>query len=461
MPSIAFHGAARTVTGSRHLLTLGSKNVLIDCGLFQGPRELREKNWDPFPIESAQIDAVILTHAHTDHIGYLPRLVAGGYSGPVYATHGTAGISRISLPDSARLQEEEARFHNKNRTSRHSPALPLYTERDAFETLRRMRPLRYGAWQDLPGRAKFRFLPAGHILGSAFAEIYFESGERILMSGDLGRKNTPIIRDPEVVDFAEYLVLESTYGDRLHGDQNAQDELERILTQAYHDGSCVLVPSFAIGRTQELLYHLSVLQAKGRIPRIPLFVDSPMATSATLLYDHTREDHDVDMKDLAEGGSSPLHPEHLEFVRDKSQSKALNVRQGPMVIISGSGMLNGGRIVHHLKQRLDDPSTVLLFTGYQGVGTLGREILDGADVVEIHRAEIPVRARIERLTSLSAHADQGEILDWIGNFKTAPKRTFLVHGEPGPQKALRDKIAERFGWDVEIPEQGESFELGT
>jgi metallo-beta-lactamase family protein len=460
MPTIAFHGAARTVTGSRHLLTLGDHRVLVDCGLFQGPRELRERNWEPFPVDPASIDAIVLTHAHTDHIGYLPRVVAQGFAGQVFATHGTAGISRISLPDSARLQEEEARYHNKNRTSRHSPALPLYTERDAFEALRRMRPLKYGQWQDLPGRAKLRFLPAGHILGSAFAEIYFEDGRRILMTGDLGRKNTPIIRDPEAVDFAEFLAIESTYGDRLHGDQNPQQEIERILNQAYRDGSCVLVPSFAIGRTQELLYHLSVLQHQGRIPRIPLFVDSPMATSATVLYDHTREDHDVDMKDFSLDGKSALHPDHLEFVRDKSQSKALNARQGPMVIISGSGMCSGGRILHHLKQRLDDPTTVLLFTGYQGAGTLGREILDGAESVEIHRAEIPVRARIERLTSLSAHADQAEIIEWLANFKSPPKRTFLVHGEPGPQEALRDRIVERYGWDVAIPEYRQAFDLG-
>lgn len=457
--SITFLGAAETVTGSRHLLQIGKAKVLVDCGLFQGSRELKERNWDGWGFDPADIDAVVLTHAHTDHIGMIPRLVHHGYRGPIYCTHGTLGIARISLPDGGRIQEEDARYANKHRTSRHDPAEPLFTERDAYACLKQFKPVRYGVFGDLPGGAKWRFLPAGHILGSAFAEIYFPNGERILMSGDLGRFNTPIIIDPTMVDFAEHLVLESTYGDRLHGDQDPQEELEAIFKDAFHNGRPIIVPSFAIGRTQELLYHISVLQREDRIPRIPIFVDSPMATSATELYDRTLEDHDVDMKLMVEEGWDPLHPQHIEFVRDRNQSKAINARRGPMVVISGSGMASGGRVVHHLKHRLPDPDTIVLFTGYQANGTMGREIVDGAQEVEIHRDEIPVRAEIRRLTSLSAHADYGEILQWLSGFKAPPRTTFLVHGEPEAQASLRQKIVAKYGWNVEIPTQGHRAEL--
>lgn len=460
-PRITFLGAAQTVTGSRHLLEIDGKRILVDAGLFQGPRALREKNWQPFPVDPQDLDAIVVTHAHTDHIGYLPRLVRQGYRGPIYATPGTLGIARISLPDGGRIQEEDARYANKHRLSRHDPAEPLYTEADAYACLKQFETVRYRTLHRLPGGAQFQFFPAGHILGSAFAEIYFPSGERILMSGDLGRYDTPIITDPTPMDFAEYLVLESTYGDRLHGDEVASDRLAELLTAAYHDSRVVLVPSFAIGRTQELLYLLSGLQREGRIPRIPIFVDSPMATTATQLYDRTVEDHDVDMRNLEEvDGKSPLQPDHLEFVRDTNASKALNRRPGPMVIISGSGMLTGGRVVHHLKQRLSDPKTLLLFTGYQGQGTMGRDLLDGAEEVTIHGQPIEVRAHIERLTSLSAHADYSEILTWLSHFTQPPKRTFLVHGEPEAQESLRDKIVAQYGWDVAIPHEGQTFRLG-
>lgn len=459
LPTIGFFGAAETVTGSRHLIELGKRRILIDCGLFQGPRELRERNWEPFPVDPHTIDAVVITHAHTDHIGFLPRLVSQGYKGPIYATAGTIALCRISLPDSAHLQEEEARYHNRHGLGRHSPALPLYTEEDAFRALKLMRPLHYYQMQDLPGKAVMRFLPAGHILGSAFAEIYFENGERILMGGDLGRWNRPIIKDPTTVEFAEYLVIESTYGDRVHGTEDVMDVLEKLFHEAVAKGSVVLVPSFAIGRTQELLYFISQLQSADRVPRLPIFVDSPMATATTLVTMQHEEEHDHDMKILLEEGKSPIQPKLLEFVRDSNQSKMLNSRPGPMLIISGSGMATGGRIVHHLKQRLSDPSTIVLFTGYQAEGTLGRRMLDGAVSVEIHGEAVPVRASVRQLTSLSAHADSEEVLRWLENFKTPPKRTFVVHGEPPAQAALRAKIESRLGWSVTIPKQGETFEL--
>lgn len=457
--SIQFCGAARTVTGSRHVLRYGKTTVLIDCGLFQGPEELQAKNREPFPVDIGSIDAVIVTHAHTDHLGYLPRLIRDGYRGPVYTTFGTRALATISLPDGGRLQEEDARYLNKRRPADAPPVEPLFTERDAYHALRSFEPVRFRAWQALPGRATFRFLPAGHILGSAFAEIYFPDGERILMGGDLGRYDAPILVDPEPVDFAEYLVLESTYGDRLHARENVEDRLEALIVEAVREARVVLVPSFAIGRTQELLYHICRLQEERRIPRIPIFIDSPMASATTLLYLRQQEDFDEDMKRHFLEGVSPLEPEHLEFVRDRNQSKALNVRPGPMMIISGSGMLSGGRILHHLIQRLPRPETILLFTGFQARGTRGRQILDGAPSVSIYGIDVPVRAQVERLESLSAHADQDEIMRWLGHFGTPPRRTFLVHGEPEAQEALAERIRREKGWTVEIPDPMQVFSL--
>lgn len=456
---LSFHGAAETVTGSRHIIRHGKHTFLVDCGMFQGGRQLKDLNWQEFPVPPNEIDAILITHAHLDHLGYLPRLVAEGYRGPVYCTKGTSAIARISLPDSGRLQEEEARYYNRKGLSRHGVALPLYTERDAYESLKQLKSTRYFDFVELPGKATFRFLPAGHILGSGFVEFYAENGERILFSGDLGRYDRPIIKDPTVVEWAEYLVLESTYGDRLHAEEDPADVLERVLNDAMHNGRCVLVPSFAIGRTQELLYTIHELQEARRIGRIPVFVDSPMATSTTLVYYENDEDHDAEMKlELAEN-DNPLKPENMQFVRDTNQSKAINSMRGPMVVISGSGMCNGGRITHHLLNRLPDPDTVVLFTGYQAEGTLGRQIVDGDPEVFIHKKPVQVRAQIEKISSLSAHADQNEIMTWLKHFKAPPKTTFLVHGEPEPQAVLRERIETELGWKVAIPKMSESFDL--
>ncbi len=456
---ITFLGAAETVTGSKHLLTLNNHKVLVDCGLFQGGQELRARNWAPLPIDPRELEAIVITHAHLDHIGYLPKLVKDGFDGPIYSTKATLDLSRISLPDSGRLQEEDARFANKHGLTRHKPALPLYTEADSYQCLKLFKAIHYHQFQELPGKAQFQFLPAGHILGSGFAEIYFENGERILMSGDLGRFNTPIIKDPTTVEFAEYLVIESTYGDRLHAHEDTEGKMAAIFTKAHEEGSVVLVPSFAIGRTQELLYFINELEEQHRIPRIPIYIDSPMATTTTGVYAEAQEEYDCDMKIRVDEGGKPLRPENVTFVRDGEQSRALNSQRGPMVIIAGSGMANGGRIVHHLLHHLGDPSTVVLFTGYQAEGTLGRRLIDGAEKVHIHNVEVPVRASVEVLNSLSAHADQGEILAWLSKFKQPPKQTFIVHGEPPAQKVLKQKIKEELGWDTVIPKQNDSFEL--
>ncbi len=457
--SIRFLGAARTVTGSKHLLQLDGHKVMVDCGLFQGSRELKQRNWATFPVDVHEIEAIVLTHAHMDHIGYLPKIIKDGFRGPVYATPATIGLCRISLPDSGRIQEEDARYHSKHGTSWHPSPEPLYTEGDAYEALKLLKPVHYYQMQALPGGAQFRYMPAGHILGSAFAEVYFANGERVLMSGDLGRKDRPIIKDPTPVDFAEYLVLESTYGDRLHDTSDPKEKIFEVLTRAVQERSCVLVPSFAIGRTQELLWYIRELVDENRLPHIPIYVDSPMANATTLLFTQQEEEWDRDMKvDLREG-RSPFSNEFVKLVRDRGMSKELNHMSGPMVIISGSGMITGGRIVHHMMHRVSDPSTTLLFTGYQANGTLGREIEDGAEEIRLLGQEIPFRARVERLDSLSAHADYGEILDWLVNFKTPPRHTFLVHGEPPAQESLRQKIREKFGWDVSIPDQGDTAEL--
>ncbi|HJP84308.1 MAG TPA: MBL fold metallo-hydrolase, partial [Fimbriimonadaceae bacterium] len=403
--NIGFYGAAQTVTGSKHLITANGKKILVDCGIFQGNRELRERNWQPFPFEPTELDAVVVTHAHMDHIGMIPRLVKQGYQGPIYCTHATLGLAKISLPDSGRIQEEDARNANRH-GSRHKPALPLYTEFEAYACLKRFVTLPYWDMHPLPGGCTFRYMPAGHILGSGFAEIYFENGERILMSGDLGRYNTPIIQDPTDVDFAEYLVVESTYGDRIHSHEDVEARLEEILRDGYASGGAILVPSFSIGRTQEILFYLKQLQLAGRMPRIPIYIDSPMGVSATKLYQDAKEEHDEDMKIAISENENPLEPHLLSLIRDSEQSKALNKQTGPMMIIAGSGMATGGRIIHHLKHRLGDPATQVVFTGYQGEGTLGRRLLEGASQVEIHRQPIAVRAKISKLNSLSAHADQ-------------------------------------------------------
>lgn len=459
MIRIGFHGAAETVTGSRHLLQINGKQILVDCGMFQGRREIRERNWLPFPVQPHSIDAVVITHAHMDHIGYLPRLIAHGYQGPVYATKATIQLAGISLPDSGRLQEEDARYRNKHKHTRHSPALPLYTEKEAYNSLKQFEPVPYNEMFGLPGGVTMRYLPAGHILGSAFAEIYFPNGERILMSGDLGRYDMPVIADPTSVEYAEYLVVESTYGDRIHSDEHPMDVLEEVMKEAVQHGSAVIVPSFAIGRTQELLYFISMLQDQGRVPRIPVFVDSPMATSVTSVYRTAKDEHDPEMKLALKEGDNPLEPHGMSFIRDRNQSKALNVQPGPMMIISGSGMANGGRVVHHLRRRLSDPNTIVLFTGFQAEGTLGRRILEGEPEVEIFGDPIPVRASVRKINSLSAHADQAEIMKWLGGFKTPPKKTFIVHGEPHAQGVLHQLIREQLGWDVVIPKHGEEFAL--
>jgi metallo-beta-lactamase family protein len=457
MTSITFHGAADTVTGSRHLLETGGKKVLVDCGLFQGPKEIRNRNWERFPVDPGTIDEIVITHAHLDHTGYLPRLVKQGYGGPIHCTPATRDLMSIMLLDSARLQMEEAEHANKHKWSKHKPALPLYDETDVRRTLKQLQAQNYEQPFEAAG-TRFTYQLAGHILGSAFAFAETEVG-LILFSGDLGRFGQSIIPDPTAVQRADYLLVESTYGDRDHQDVDVLTELQRIVERAVRERGWILIPSFAIGRAQEVLYLLNELWTAGRIERLPVFLDSPMAVSALSLFIQHTEDHDLEMTTLMTKDRNPLEGPNVHFIRTRDESKALNEMDGPGIIIAGSGMANGGRIRHHLVNRVDNPRTTVLFVGYQGVGTPGRALLEGAEKFRAFGWEVPVRARMERLDALSAHADRGEILRWLGGFEAPPKRTFLVHGEPVARKALEEKITTEIGWSVYRPGHGERVEL--
>lgn len=463
MAYIQFLGATRTVTGSKHMIEAGGYRVMVDCGLFQGLKKLRLLNWEPFPINPASINSVILTHAHIDHTGYLPRLVRDGFNGTVYATPATVELARIMLPDSARLQEEDADYANRSKSSKHNPALPLYTEGDAGDACRLMESVNFHKPVQLTKKLSFQFTTAGHILGSSFVLFDVECDDgatrRVVMTGDLGRYNEPIINDPSAVDEADYIVLESTYGDREHPDFDVKAKLAEIITETAKRGGHVLIPAFAIGRTQQLIYLIRELEDEGRIPILPVFVDSPMAASATKLYLRHKEDHDLEMQDLVTDHKNPLATQRFNLARTRDESKAVTAQSGSTIVISASGMATGGRILHHLRKRLPDDRNTIIFVGYQSEGTRGRRLLDGEPEIKIFGEFVPVRAQIERLDNLSAHADSREILHWLGGFKRAPKTVFLVHGEPKAQEALKQKIVEKFGWHVEIPDYLEKFEL--
>jgi metallo-beta-lactamase family protein len=459
--SIQFLGAAGTVTGSRHLLEHRGKKLLMDCGLFQGDKQLRQRNWEPCPVSPRSIDAVVLSHAHIDHTGWLPRLVKEGFAGPVYTTPATRDLSAIMLPDSGHLQEEEARYANKKGYSKHAPALPLYTEEDAAACIPRMKALPYGdPIEILPGM-RLSFRRAGHILGSAIVIVDLDGdgpARRVVFSGDLGRPGTPIIPDPDKIDRATALLVECTYGDRIHDQHDPQVDLEKELIRLVAEKGVLIIPAFAIGRTQQILHDIRVSEQSGAIPPIPVVVDSPMACSATPLYLMHREEHDDEMRARVARGEAPLQPEKLWFARSVEQSKAINERKGPLVIVSASGMATGGRVLHHLARRLPDPSASVIFVGYQAVGTRGARLLGGEKTARIHGQEVPVRARIGQIHGFSGHADQRELDGWLGGFQAPPAQTYLVHGEPGALETMRARLAGR-GWPATVPAHGQTLEL--
>ena len=446
-------GAASTVTGSKHLLESGGRRILVDCGLFQGVKNLRELNWETLPVEPASIDAVIVTHAHLDHTGYLPRLVRNGFRGPIYATAATRAVAQIILRDSAYLQEKDAAFLNKHKASKHHPALPLYDQQDAERALELFRAQPFGAPFEIPDTgATVTFRRAGHILGASTVEVDWQ-GRRVVFTGDLGRYDDPIMFDPDPVTAADYLVMESTYGDRVHEKTDALEKLRQVVDETVKRGGTVVVPAFAVGRAQTLLYHLWQLREAGKLPDVPVYLDSPMAIHASELLGAYPDDH-------------RLPPEVYDGMRamanyspDSEQSRKISESTEPKIIISASGMATGGRILHHLKAFAPDPRNTIMITGYQVSGTRGASIAAGERSVRIFGEWIPINAQVADLAMLSAHADADELIRWARGFTAAPKEVFVVHGEPGPADALRRRLDREFGWRATVPQSGQTFDL--
>ena len=462
-PTVQFLGAAGTVTGSAHLVRANEHTVLLDCGLFQGLKELRQRNWRDFPIDPARIDAVLVSHAHVDHTGRLPLLVRQGFRGPMYCTAATRGLVEIMLPDAAHLQEEEAERANRRGYSKHHPALPLYTQHDADAVMPLLAPRPYGtAFPVAPG-IEARFRRVGHILGAASIELEIagEPAVRVAFSGDLGRYDRPILRDPEPVPAADVLLCESTYGDRPHAPPgDAEEDLARIVREGAARGGAILVPAFALGRTQELLWLLQELEDAQRIPSLPVYVDSPLAIEVTGLYGRHPEDQDPEMQERVRLNGSTWQGKRVRLVHSSEESKALNSLRGPVIIISASGMATGGRILHHLAQRLPDPRTTVLLVGFQAAGTRGRALKEGATALRIFGEQVPVRAVVACIDALSAHAGQDEILRWLGGFERPPRATYLVHGEP-PAAAVLEGLIRARGWTVRAARDGETVPLAA
>jgi metallo-beta-lactamase family protein len=483
MTSISFLGAARTVTGSKYLIETGSTKVLVDAGLFQGLKELRERNWQDPPFVPADLDAIILTHAHLDHIGYLPRIVAKGFRGRVFCTQGTQDLARIVLPDSGRIQEEDAENANRHGYSKHAPALPLYTENDAFRAISLLQPVGYDRPMPVADGIEVDFINAGHLLGSAFARVRI--GDRtILFGGDLGRFGRPVLPDPVFVSEADYLLVESTYGNRVHAPDDEGEHLARVVRDTIARGGRLIIPSFAIGRVEELIYWLKRLEEEKRIPVLPVYVDSPMALEALARYTARLHELDPDMQPEKRDEKAPLGPadrdepvevrrrhaqrerqlcafctQRFRAVATGAESRQLVASKSPAIIISASGMATGGRVLNHLRTALPDPRNTVLFVGYQAAGTRGRRLVNGEREVKIQGQVIPVEASIELIETMSAHADSSEIMRWLRGFASPPKKTFLVHGEPPAMEALAATITSQLGWTVRMPEHGERADL--
>jgi len=461
MIRLRFLGAAGTVTGSRYLLEWQGHRFMVDCGLFQGSKELRLRNWDPFPVPPVSVEAVLVTHAHIDHSGYLPLICRNGFAGPIHATGGTRDLCTLLLPDSGFIQEEEAAYANRHATSRHSPALPLYTRADAEACLGQFQAHRYAeSFEVVPGvRACFR--DAGHILGSARVELTFATDpvRRLVFSGDVGREGAPILRDPEPLEEADWLVLESTYGDRVHGDHPVAQNLRDLVRAGIQRGGVIVVPAFAVERAQELVYLLDELSRTDGIPPIPIYVDSPMAVSAFRFFQSHPDYYDEDARRLLESGHRLLGYKGLKLCQTREQSKAINLARPPFMVISASGMATGGRVLHHLKRYLPDPHNTVLLVGYQAVGTRGWRLQQGEESVRIFGDQVRVRAWIDKVDGFSGHADHLQINRWLGSMTRPPQRTILTHGEPAALEAQRARLSAWPGWSVQVPSYGEEMVL--
>jgi len=449
---LTFLGAAGSVTGSKYLLETNGRRIMVDCGLFQGFKELRQRNWDPLPISPRNIDIVVLTHAHLDHTGYLPLLVRNGFAGKIVCTTGTSDLCKILLPDSGRLQEQDADFANRRGYSVHKPALPLYTEADAMKALTQFDGGGYNTPRDLGGGASAVFRNAGHILGAATVAIAAE-GRTILFSGDLGRPNDPVLLPPDPVAEADYLLVESTYGDRKHDTRDPAVVLAEVVNRTIKRGGTIVIPAFAVGRVQSVLFYLQRLKATNAIPDVPIFLDSPMAIDATEML-------------LAHCGEHRLSPEQCRAMhgvaretRAVEESKAIDRSHVPSIIVSSSGMATGGRVLHHLAVFAPDPNSTVLFTGYQAGGTRGALMVAGAKQIKIHGDMVPVRAEVLNLGMLSAHADADEIMAWLKNFTKPPRQTFVIHGEASGSDALRVRIKDELKWQARVPSYREEVEL--
>jgi metallo-beta-lactamase family protein len=430
--------------------------------MFQGKKENRLRNWETFPVPPNEIERVFLTHAHIDHSGYLPRLHHDGFAGPIHSTPATRDLTAILLKDSAHIQMEDAQWANKKGFSKHRPALPLYRVKDAERVMTQFHPFYYGEDFYLADQLRAKLKDAGHILGSAFVEFKTRHGgesRKILFSGDLGRPAVPILRDPVQVFNVDYLILESTYGNRLHEQNSAKEDLAKVINESMDRGGVLVIPAFAVGRTQTLLFDIRELEEHGKIPTLPIYVDSPMALNATEVFENNKGDYDLEAKVLELNGKRILEPKKVNFARKRKQSKAIDEVKGRAIIISSSGMITGGRILHHLLKRISNPKNTILFIGYQAEGTRGRAILEGQPMVKIHGQQVEVGAQVRMISGYSGHADYNEILAWLMGFNRPPEKTFLVHGEPDAAVALAEKIHARLGWSVVIPKYGNSFDL--
>ena len=476
LPYIQFLGAAGTVTGSKHLINTsvdgsagGGLQVLVDCGMFQGPKEWRERNWQELPVPAPSVDAVILTHAHLDHCGWLPRLVKEGFHGPIYATSATIDLCGIILPDSGHLQEEDAAYYNKHRKSRHDPALPLYTLEQAQSCQQYFQPVQIGESKQISPELSFRFVPAAHILGSSMAEITLKTNgqsRRLLFTGDIGRMRDQEIAPGKVVhsgpqegEAADLLVMESTYGNREHPTDDPQPALAALITQTAKRGGSVVVPAFAVERTQKFVFLLKHMIETGMIPRLPVFCDSPMAIKAVEIFLKHSEDYTTTARNLIQRYGSPLEWPGFNFASTSQESKKINDAMLPCIIISSSGMVTGGRIQHHLAQRLPDPRNTVIFIGFQAPGTRGFIIKSGAAEVKIFGEIVPIRAQIAAFEQFSDHADPPELLQWLRTFKQKPGVTYLVHGEPSASSQLRDTMTKELGWNVQVAQWLQKVEV--